>query len=319
MARYRLFSYRADDGSARCGIGVAERGYDLQELERHFNLPPSGSTVLGVLERWRDAQKTLADLAYRVAAGENGGRGWPLAQTEFLPPVLYPNALYCAGANYLDHVAEMEKAFNLPHEPSPHATGSPPWHFIKAARQSLIGHGADVPLPAYSQQVDWEAEVGVVIGRIAKNVSDAEAMDYVAGYTIVNDLSARDHLKRAGARPGSPFEFDWIGQKNFDFSCPIGPWIVPAEDVPNPKSLSIRLWVNGELMQDSSTSFLIFDFADQVSELSKRLTLFPGDIIATGTPAGVGLPRGQFLVPGDRIRIEVEGIGTLENRMVRQR
>jgi len=319
MASYKLFSYRAADGSARSGIGVADRGYDVEELERRFELPSLECSVLALLERWGDSRKTLGDMANRVAAGANGVGSWPLARTEFLPPVLYPNALYCAGANYTDHVAEMEKAFNLPHDPDPHETGSPPWHFIKAARQSLIGHGADVPLPAYSQKVDWEAEVGVVIGRIAKNVSDTEAMDYVAGYTIINDLSARDHLKRAGARPGSPFEYDWISQKNFDFSCPIGPWIVPAADVPNPKSLAIRLWVNGELMQDSSTRLLIFDFAEQVAQLSQRLTIFPGDVIATGTPAGVGLPRGRFLSPGDQVRIDVEHIGTLENRMVRTR
>jgi len=314
---YKLFSYRAGSGEARSGIGVGEQAYDLQRCLKGRATLQDAESLLSVLDQWSRAAPILQLLADTLLdGGVAASDQWPIQSTSFLPPLLYPNAVYCAGANYTDHVAEMERAFNLPHEDDPHLIGQPPWHFIKAARQSFIGHGSNVPLPAYSKTVDWEAEVGLVIGRAAKDVPIENAMNHVAGYTILNDLSARDHLRRLHAAPGSPFEYDWIGQKNFDHSCPIGPWIVPAGAIPDPKNLAIRLWVNEELMQDSNTSRMIFDYAEQIAHLSQRLTLFPGDIIATGTPAGVGLPRKRFLQPGDQVRIEVEHIGVLSHRMV---
>ena len=291
-------------------VAIGALAYDLAEAR------PATPTLLSVLEDWAPARADLRALAAtpaRLAAM----RGAPLASLVYMAPVLYPNAIYCAGANYKDHMAEMARAFNLPPAPDPHETGTPPWCFIKTPRNSLAGHGAVIKLPAYSKTVDWELEVAVVIGRTCKDVDSADAMDYVAGYSIANDLSARDFLRRPTMKPnsGSPFEYDWVSHKSWDGSCPMGPWIVPQEDIPDPNNMALKLWVNDTLMQDSSTSQIIFTDAELVSFLSQRLTLYPGDVIITGTPAGVGTPRGIFLKPGDTVRIEIEGVGTLVNRM----
>ncbi|HVW67318.1 MAG TPA: fumarylacetoacetate hydrolase family protein, partial [Steroidobacteraceae bacterium] len=158
-----------------------------------------------------------------------------------------------------------------------------------------------------------EAEIALVIGKLCRNVSPEAALGYIAGLTIVNDLSARDHLKRDRVPADSPFRFDWVSQKCFDGALPMGPWICPLADIRDARNLAIKLWVNEELMQDSSSANLIFSFEEQVSHLSTRVTLRPGDLIATGTPAGCGAARGRFLQPGDRVRIWVEGIGELQN------
>ena len=298
------------DGKPVGAVAIDGVAYDLADAR------PATPTVLEVLNDWVAAAADLRALAGAPQA-RAALKGRPLDSLQYLAPVLYPNAIYCAGANYKDHVAEMARAFKLPMEPDPHETGTPPWCFIKTPRNTLTGHGSSVKLPAYSKTVDWELEVALVIGRTCKNVEVRDAMDYVAGYSIVNDLSARDFLRRPTVKPnsGSPFEYDWISHKNWDGACPMGPWIVPREEIADPDNLALKLWVNDVLMQDSNTSQLIFKDAELVSFLSQRCTLFPGDVIATGTPAGVGTPRGIFLKPGDLVRIEVEGVGTLVNRM----
>ena len=133
------------------------------------------------------------------------------------------------------------------------------------------------------------------------------------GYTAANDLSARDLSRRATADEGSPFRYDWIGQKCFDGACPLGPWIVPAEDIADPQKLSLKLWVNDSLKQNSNTREMIFTLAEQIAHISTGMTLYPGDIILTGTPAGVGMGRGEFLKAGDVVKLEIERIGTLSN------
>ena len=157
--------------------------------------------------------------------------------------------------------------------------------------------------------MDWEAEIGIVIGREARQVSELDAMDFVAGFTIVNDLSARDHTKRHDV----PFLFDWIGQKCFDTGCPMGPWITPKSAIEDPHNLGIKLMVNDEVKQDSSSKEMIFKCEHQIAYLSQHITLYPGDVIATGTPAGCGMPHGVFLKPGDIVTIEIDGLGVLSN------
>ncbi len=291
-------------------VAIAGLAYDLADVR------PATPTVLEVLNDWVAAKIDLRALA-AAPHMRTAFQGRPVDGLQYMAPVLYPNAIYCAGANYKDHVAEMARAFKLPTEPDPHQTGTPPWCFIKSARNTLAGHQAVIKLPAYSKTVDWELEVALVIGRTCKDVEEKDALDYVAGYSIANDLSARDFLRRPTVKPnsGSPFEYDWVSHKNWDGSCPMGPWIVPREDIADPANMALKLWVNDTLMQDSNTSQIIFTDAELVSFLSKRLTLYPGDVIITGTPAGVGTPRGIFLKPGDIVRIEVEGVGTLVNRM----
>jgi 2-keto-4-pentenoate hydratase/2-oxohepta-3-ene-1,7-dioic acid hydratase in catechol pathway len=207
----------------------------------------------------------------------------------------------------------MARAQNIQPEPDPHTLGLKAWHFIKSSR-CVTAPNAVIPLPAHSKKVDWEAELGAVIGRKAKDVPLERALDYVAGYTIGNDLSARDVSRRAGISDTSPFKFDWVGQKCFDGACPLGPWIVPADDIPDPHKLKIELTVNGVTKQSSNTSELISNISEQIAHLSERITLHPGDVILTGTPAGVGAGRGEFLKAGDEVRITIEHVGELVNR-----
>jgi 2-keto-4-pentenoate hydratase/2-oxohepta-3-ene-1,7-dioic acid hydratase in catechol pathway len=262
-------------------------------------------TTLGILDDWANASRALAAVAAEPLAGT------PIRDVTFAAPVMYPSGVYCAGANYTDHLQEMTERFGLVPEPEPHSVGLLPWHYVKPAR-TIVPHGANVPMPARSRQVDWEIELAAVIGREAKHVSIADALSYVAGYTVANDISARDLTFRHPLDRTSPFFYDWVSQKCFDGSVPLGPWIVPASDVRDVQSLALKLWVNGELKQDSNTSLMVFTLAEQIAKLSESMTLYPGDLILTGTPAGVGAARNEYLQPGDRVTSWIEDIGTLE-------
>jgi 2-keto-4-pentenoate hydratase/2-oxohepta-3-ene-1,7-dioic acid hydratase in catechol pathway len=299
---YQLATYAGPGDVPRAGLVVDEEIVDLEH--------PS---VLSILQQWPEQAPLLRSLARQLRTGAVQRLRRPLSSVKLLPPVMYPGTVFCAGANYKDHVAEMSRALNLPPEPDPHEIGLKPWHFIKPSAPCVRETGARIQLPPYSRRVDWEAEIAVVIGRPCRNVSVDDALKFVAGLTIVNDLSARDHLKRDKIAAESPFKYDWVSQKCFDGSLPMGPWIVPLDDFADIHQLGIQLWVNDDLMQDSSSRNLIFSYAEQIAHLSTRLTLRPGDVIATGTPAGCGAARGRFLQPGDRVRIRVEGIGELQN------
>jgi 2-keto-4-pentenoate hydratase/2-oxohepta-3-ene-1,7-dioic acid hydratase in catechol pathway len=316
---YRLATYAGPHGAARAGIVVdheivdVEQGLLTVDLDRAGGLTSGALTsVMSILEHWEQLAPILRLLARDARAGAVSIRS-PLSSVKLLPPLMYPGTIFCAGANYKDHVAEMSRALGLPVEPDPHELGLKPWHFIKPSAPCVRATGSTISLPRYSRRVDWEAEIGLVIGRYCRDVSVSEALAYVAGLTIVNDLSARDHLKRDKVPAESPFRYDWVSQKCFDGSLPMGPWICPLEDIADLQDLAIKLWVNGELMQDSSSANLIFSFAEQIAHLSTRLTLRPGDVIATGTPAGCGAARGRFLQPGDRVRIWVQEIGELHS------
>jgi 2-keto-4-pentenoate hydratase/2-oxohepta-3-ene-1,7-dioic acid hydratase in catechol pathway len=309
---YRLATYAGSGGTPRAGIVVDERIVDVAAALHAGSAAAAALSVLDVLQRWDECHPVLQRVAQDARTGGSPA-ALPLTGVTLLAPILYPGVIFCAGANYKDHVAEMSKALNLPEERDPHELGLKPWHFIKPSAACVRGTGERIALPAYSKTVDWEAEIAVVIGRACRNVSVERAFDHVAGLSIVNDLSARDHLRRAGVAADSPFHFDWVSQKSFDGALPFGPWIVPLEYLGDPGTLGIKLWVNDELMQDSSSSNLIFSMAEQIAHLSTRLTLRPGDVIATGTPAGCGAARGRFLRPGDIVRLWVEGIGELAN------
>ena len=304
-AGYKLATYASAKGP-RAALVVGEKVFDAAELTGNA----VDASVVGLLEDWNAASTRLKAAA--IKAGKTDGIA--LAEAKLLAPVRWPPAIYCAGANFTDHMLEMAKVQNIAPEPDPKSVGLKPWHFIKASR-TLADPDKTVALPTYSKMVDWEAELGAVIGRPTRNVSVAEALNHVAGYTVGNDLSARDLTKRTPVPDSSPFKFDWLGQKNFDDACPLGPWIVPAEDIPDPQNLAIKLWVNDVIKQDSHTSKMIFSLAEQIAHISSRLTLHPGDLILTGTPAGVGLARKEFLKAGDVVKVWVEGVGTLTNTM----
>ena len=302
MPSYKLVSFQSNSGP-RAGIIIDNKVFDAAELMGR----PNYATMLGILEDWDNARRALQNV-------KASGNGTPLAGAKLLAPVLWPSAIYCAGANYRDHVLEMAKAQGINPEPDPHTVGLKPWHFLKSSR-SVIGPDAPVKVPSASKMLDWEAELVAVIGKTAKDVPLEKALDYVAGYTIANDLSARDLGKRMPVSEASPFRHDWIGQKCFDGACPLGPYIVPASEIRDPQNLAMKLWVNGVVKQDSNTGQMIFNLAEQLSHLSSRMTLYPGDLILTGTPAGVGMGRKEFLKPGDVVKVEIEGLGTLTNTM----
>ena len=305
MAGYKLATYQSAKGP-RAGLVVDDKVFDAANLTKR----PDYATVLGILQDWRAARGILS----KAAAKPGKAVSRPLSRTKLLAPVLWPSAIFCAGANYGDHAAEMNKAHGRPPPVDPHTLGLQSWHFIKASR-SIANPGATIKISDYSKQMDWEVELAAVIGRPAKNVSLEKALDYVAGYTVANDLSARDRGRRPHVPDNSPFKSDWTAHKSFDGACPLGPWIVPASDIKDPQSLGIKLWVNDVIKQDSNTGNMIFNLAEQISHLSSRLTLHPGDLILTGTPAGVGAGRGEFLKAGDVVKLWIENVGELTNKM----
>jgi 2-keto-4-pentenoate hydratase/2-oxohepta-3-ene-1,7-dioic acid hydratase in catechol pathway len=290
---YRLLSYQAERGP-RGGLMIDETVYDL-ERETGF------ASVRAALE----SQKPI----------ELKRRSDPVRSARLAAPIPDPGNIFCAGANYTDHMAEMARAQGKAPGPTMKELGEKPWHFVKTGRSSVTGPGATVKLPAFSQAVDWEVELVAVIGKPAKDVPVSKALDYVFGYTIGNDLSARDVMRRPKNPPDSPFHFDWVSQKCFDGACPLGPWIVPAAEIGDPQKLGLKLWVGSELMQDSNSEKMIFSVAEQIEMLSSRVTLQPGDLIMTGTPAGVGMPRKRFLRAGETVRLWIEKIGELEHRV----
>ncbi len=208
-------------------------------------------------------------------------------------PIAAPSKIVCVGLNYRDHAAESGMA--LPERPL----------LFSKWPNTLIGPGDPIVLPAISNEVDYEAELGVVIGRRASRVAQADALSYVGGYVCANDVSARDVQFLDG---------QWARGKSLDTFCPVGP-LVPASDVPDPQALRIRAILNGRTVQDSNTEQMVFTVAEIIAYISQAITLEPGDLILTGTPSGVGFARKPplFLQPGDEITIEIDGIGALTN------
>ena len=307
MVSYKLVTYRAAK-AARSGVVVEEELFDVAELTGRS----SYATMLDVLNDWENAQALLDTAATKIREGKI--KGIPLGEVKLLAPVLYPSAIFCAGANYVDHMQEMAAIHKIDPGEGLSDMGLKPWHFLKTSR-TVVETESIVRLPESSKMVDWEAELAVVIGQPARKVPVEKALAYVAGYTIANDLSARDLAVRPEISPTSPFRYDWMSQKNFDRACPLGPWIVPAKEIADPQNLSIRLWVNEILKQDSHTSKMIFSVAEQIAHLSTLITLHPGDLILSGTPSGVGSARKEFLKSGDLVRVWIEGIGTLSNTL----
>jgi 2-keto-4-pentenoate hydratase/2-oxohepta-3-ene-1,7-dioic acid hydratase in catechol pathway len=235
-------------------------------------------------------------VAYLAGAPAADGAPRPLAGVELLAPVPRPGKIVCVGLNYRDHAVETGKP--VPTEPV---------LFAKFAN-SVVGDGATVEIPPATTEADWEAELGVVIGSPAVRVDVDDALGHVAGYTCLNDLSARD-LQRSGGQ--------WTRGKAIDGFLPMGPWLVTADEVPDPQDLAISCTLNGETVQSSTTREMVFGVAELVSVISQTMTLEPGDCIATGTPPGVGMARTPpvFLAPGDELVVEIERIGRLTTRM----
>ena len=279
-------------GFASLSTGLAasaDRG--LVPLSRLLSEPVPGDllSLLPDWDSWIDA----------VAAAIARYDGPVLAEEDvvFLPPVTHRPTVYCAGANYTDHLAEM----------GGHAAADEPFHFL-VPPAALSGHRSVAVRPAQMERLDWEVELAAVIGRRADAVTEQDSLGYVAGYTVANDLSCRD--ERAMSVP--IFGINWLLQKGWRGLKPLGPALVPARFVPSPDALKLRLSVNGEERQNSSTGRMIFSLPQQIAALSALVPLEPGDLILTGTPAGTAAAHGnRYLVPGDHVVAEVEGVGSL--------
>jgi len=259
-------------------------------------------TLLGLIAAGPDVWKKL-DAFARSPAGQ--ADGVPVTEIEWLAPIPRPGKnIMCLGWNYAEHISESAAVSGRGAEPP-----KDPVVFTKNVT-SVTGPYADVPAHGgVTTELDWEVELGVVIGMGGRAIARERALDHVFGYTVINDLSARDLQFR--------HKQFFIG-KSLDGACPMGPVIVTRDEIADPQGVGLRSWVNGVLKQDSSTQHMIFDVATIIATLSRGMTLEAGDVIATGTPSGVGFARNppEFLKAGDVVECEVDGIGRLRNRLV---
>jgi len=299
------------EGNTVADIGAALGIYAMGRVEN-----PALAKAVGTVHKWHEPPADMIDLLgrgpkYWLALGVitkslSTGRDsknktkklfTPLASARLRAPISRPGKITCVGLNYADHAREQGK------EPPP-----APIFFLKSSN-TISAPGDKIQLPHNSSQVDYEAEFAVIIGKKGKRIPEERAYEHVAGYMILNDVSARD--LQFGDK-------QWFRGKSCDTFAPCGPWIVTADEIPDPHKLRIALTLNGQTMQDSNTSNLIFKVPYLVSYLSQSLTWEVGDIISTGTPAGVGVFRKPpvFLKPGDKVSITIEGLGTLTNSVV---
>lgn len=310
MSWYGLASYGAGDERHPAIVldsGIFDMAGSFRALHGDENALPAwiGGGIDEAIAHWSQHGGEIQAFAEAVSASaSDGALGEAVIDPDQLRVPFQPRRVFGAAANYVEHAEEMGTVLAA-------KVDSNPYIFIKA-ETSVIGPSAAVHIPPQSSQVDWEVELGVVIGRTARRIGQAEALDHVAGYTVVNDVTARD----MNVRDDFPFKFDWFQGKSFDTFAPIGPWIVPRDCIEDPQNLKLSLSVNGEVMQDANTSGMIFTVVEQIAYLSNILTLLPGDVIATGTPTGVGMGRGIFLKPGDVMVASVENIGDLENPVI---
>ena len=279
------------------GVAAADRVVSLRDLLGW----DVGSDMREVIDRFSDE-----DIVHDVAAAlKKPGGGLPLAKVQLLAPIRPSRNVFCVGWNYAEHFEEGKKTRTtdalqqIPEHPA----------LFTKNPEAIVGPDAPVWFPApYSDQLDWEVELAVVIGRQGRDIAAADAFDHIFGYTIANDVSIRD-IQRTwhGGQ--------WFKGKNFDSHLPLGPWIVTKDEIGDPQALRLSTRVNGVTKQDSNTRNMVFTIPRIIAELSAGMTLHPGDVIITGTPEGVGMGRTppEWLKPGDVMELEIEGIGVLRN------
>lgn len=305
----RLCRYE-HEGKVQAGVYGEEQVWSLARLANAVNVTISESPdacLLPYLPGGKDWE-SVKQIQQSFLELDRDKFAIPLSEISLLVPVPSPSKLMLLAGNYSKHIEEgggkaEERAKTFPYV------------FMKPPLTTLTHPGQPVRIPVVSpDHVDWELELGVIIGKRCHGVKESEALNYVAGYTVVNDISDRKFKPNPGraTREKDGF-FDWLHGKWHDTFCPMGPCVLPADELPDPQTLKMTLRVNGEIEQDASTADMVFPVAAVVEFVSSFVTLEPGDIISTGTPSGVGAAKGKFLKRGDQIEAEIEHIGILKN------
>lgn len=282
--------YFKKDNQVKLGVETAAGIVDIDAVQESNNAPLFGTNSIET--------KDIATLKNIVASAAGHDAFMVDAQSiQILSPVYKPEKLICIGLNYRRHA--IESGMDIPKIPV----------VFNKFNNTLCTYGEDVPLGAVGVEFDYEVELGVVIGKRAKNVSAANALDYVLGYVVANDLSCRDLQFRSS---------QWLMGKSLDKFSPLGKYMVTSDEIPNPQNLQLTTLLNGEQRQNSNTADMVFSVAEIIEDLSKHFTLEPGDLILTGTPEGVifGMKEKVWLKPGDIVKVEIEGLGYTENKMV---
>jgi len=317
MTRFALGTFSVAGAAPFAGLVVDDRVVATRRSPEII-----GDSVLEILQRWETNFAALQRLADDSRRHEDAAA---VASLRIHPPVDLPRQLFCAGMNYRKHVidlimsqsgvadrpglteadrrAEAEKTMDV------RAQSGEPFVFIKAV-SSIVGAHDPVPLPDGVTRPDWELELGVVIGKPTRHVSRHDALNHVAGYAVVNDVTARDRINHKEMR------FDWLKGKSQPGFLPFGPYLVPAAFVPDPQNLHLTLKLNGRVMQDESTADMLYSVARLIEYLSAHVQLWPGDVICTGSPAGNGAHYNRFLQPGDVMEATIDGLGTQRNPCV---
>ena len=297
--KLKLVNY-ASQGKTRVGLVRGDLVFDLNQNAQIFGVRSGFGYIDQLL-----AEGALEDLIKSQDNLDSLSGGVSLADAKLLAPILCPEKILCVAVNYVSHGKEQN------------VTPSTEPYFFTKFRNALIGPGDDILIPKVSKKVDWEVELAVIIGKKGKYIPRESAMDYVAGYSVANDISFRD-LQFPPGYPDkpNPLGLDWVKGKSLDGAFPLGPWLVTKDEIRDPHNLKISLKVNGETKQDSTTDEMVVRIDRLIESASKGITLLPGDIISTGTPLGVALFSGQpFLKPGDVVEGSISGIGTLSNKV----
>ncbi len=296
----RLVAY-SKEIAVCCGLLVDGGVVDIDANWQEADAPTS---ILEILQRGGECLEQINKLANKTS------ELIPLDSVKLLAPIPRPGKVLALAGNYAKHIEEAGLALGL--SDSPRNTTVPRPFLMPST--AVTGPDEVIPWPVYSDKIDYELELVVVIGKKAKCVSIENAIDYVAGYTIANDVSARSvtFAKNRARRPWDEF-YDWLNGKWADGFCPMGPYLVTKDEIDDVQSLDMRLTVNGKVRQQANTAQMIYKVADVVSFLSYLMTLEPGDVVCTGTPSGVAMATGQFLRPGDVIECTIESLGTLTN------
>jgi 2-keto-4-pentenoate hydratase/2-oxohepta-3-ene-1,7-dioic acid hydratase in catechol pathway len=294
------------DQQDRVGVVVGQQVVDLADALRVSGQgdPASATSVLALLAAGKSA---LASAQAAVDwANQQGDHAQPLATTKLRAPLPCPGKLLCLAGNYASHILEGGGSFAGKEKMIPR-------FFIKPCT-AVVGTGDAIRVPRSTGFADWELELAVVIGKAGRELTAEQAQAHIGGYTIFNDISARElTFRKTLPQQDGDYFFDWLVGKWLDSFGPMGPWITTVDEVVQPNNLRMQLWYNGQLQQDANTGQMIFSPAEAIAFISQFVTLQPGDIISTGTPAGVGHTKKLRLNPGDHIRGEIEGLGVLEN------